>query len=175
MRTLLSLILAAAAVSAQQPPKPYTPTDTELRQIQAKTTELGTMLRAVESHPLYADAAIYHKAAEFILKIPGEFYTPAYVKDTLTALDSGIARAKELASGTASWTTRKGRVLRAYRSMIDGSIQPYGVIIPESYSGQPIRLDLWMHGMNRNLNEVSFIKGHEGTAPVPETQQYIQL
>src|SRR6476661_3002903 len=129
MRFLIGLLFAAA-VPAQQPPKPYTPTAVELRQIQAKTAELGAILSGVQSHPLYADAAIYHKAAEFILKIPGEFYTPAYVRDTLNALDTGIARAKELAAGTASWTTRKGRVLRAYRSTIDGSIQPYGMIIP---------------------------------------------
>ena len=174
MRFLLCLLIAAV-LPAQQPPKPYTPADAELRQIQAKTAELGAMLSAVRSHPLYADAAIYHKAAEFIVKIPGEFYTPAYVKDTLNALDTGIARAKELAAGTASWTTRKGRVLRAYESRIDGSIQPYGMIIPESYTGQPIRLDIWMHGTNRNLNEVAFIKQHEGTAPVTADQKYIQV
>src|ERR1051325_2799804 len=144
MRTLLCVFIGAAALTAQQPPKPHTPSDSELRQIQAKTAELGTMLKAVESHPLYADAAIYHKAAEFILRIPGEFYTAAYVKDTLNGLETGIARAKELAAGTSSWTTRKGRVLRAYRSKIDGSIQPYGLIIPESYNGQPFRLDIWM-------------------------------
>src|SRR5947207_13028823 len=110
MRILLSFVAAAAALTAQQRPKPYTPTDAELRQIQAKTAELATMLKAVESHPLYADAAIYHKAADFIVKIPSEFFTAAYVKDTLNALDTGIARARELAARTASWTTRKGRV-----------------------------------------------------------------
>jgi len=69
MRTLFCLLLAVAAAPAQQPPKPYNPSDAELRQIEAKTAELAAMLKAVEAHPLYADAAIYHKAAEFILKI----------------------------------------------------------------------------------------------------------
>ena len=168
-------MFTAAGLAAQQPPKVYTPTDAERQQIEAKTAELGDLLRKVESNPMYPDAAIYRKAAEFILKEPGEFATAAYVKDTLAALDTGIARAKELAAGTASWTKAKGRIVRAYRSKVDGSLQPYGLIIPESYAGQPIRLDVWLHGMNRNLNEVSFIKGHQGAAPVPADQQYIQL
>ena len=49
------------------------------------------------------------------------------------------------------------------------------MIIPESYTGQPFRLDIWMHGTNRNLNEVLFIKQHEGTAPVPADQKHIQV
>ena len=152
------------------PPKPYNPTDDERRQIEDEDAgawrDAAARSRATRS---IADAAIYRKAADFILKQPGEFANPGYVKDTLAALDTGIASAKELAGGTASWTTRKGRVLRAYRSRIDGSIQPYGLIIPESYAGQPFRLDIWMHGTNRNLNEVAFIKGHEGAAPVRPT------
>src|SRR5207302_3526243 len=115
------------------------------------------------------------KAGEFILKQPGEFATPAYVKDTLAVLEHGIARAKELAADSPSWTKAKGRLVRAYVSGVDGSVQPYGLIIPDSYSGQPFRLDIWMHGTNRNLNEVAFIKGHEGTAPAPAGQRYIQM
>src|SRR4051794_8404996 len=98
MRTLFCVVFSFAALSAQQPAGPYTPTAAELSQIQSKTAELAAMLEPLERHPLYADAAIYHKAAEFILKIPGEFYTPAYVKDTLNALDAGIARARDLAA-----------------------------------------------------------------------------
>ena len=74
------------------------PTADEIGQIQAKMAELGALLGKLERNPLYADVAIYRKAGEFILKLPEEFATPAYVKDTLTVLDHGIARAKELAA-----------------------------------------------------------------------------
>ncbi|HEY1339018.1 MAG TPA: prolyl oligopeptidase family serine peptidase, partial [Bryobacteraceae bacterium] len=133
------------------------------------------MLRKLESDPLYADAAVYHKAAGFILKHPEEFINARFVADTLAALDQGIARAKELAAGSPSWTKRKGRLIRAYTSKVDGSVQPYGLIVPESYDGRPIRLDVWLHGMNRNQNEVSFIQQHETAAPVSAGQSYIQL
>ena len=49
-------------------------------------------------------------------------------------------------------------MVRAYVSRVDGSVQPYGLTIPESYDGtKPVRLDIWQHGTNRTLNEVAFI------------------
>jgi len=169
-------MLWAMVMAAQQPqPQPYTPTAEEKGQIEARLAELSRLLKPLEHNPLYADAAIYRKAGEFILLHPEEFANAGYVKDTLAALDTGIARAKELAAGAPSWTNRKGRLVRAYISSVDGSVQPYGLIIPESYSGQPIRFDIWMHGTNRNLNEVAFIKQHETATPVPPEQSYIQM
>jgi pimeloyl-ACP methyl ester carboxylesterase len=176
MAILICVMLAAAALSAQaQQPQPYTPTAEEKGQIEARSAELDALLNKLELNALYADVAIYRKAGEFILRHPEEFANPGYVKDTLAILDKGIARAKELAAGSPSWTKSRGRLVRAYASSVDGSVQPYGLIVPESYSGQPIRLDIWMHGTNRNLNEVAFIKQHETAAPVPPEQSCIQL
>src|SRR5581483_1978965 len=50
MRPLFSLLFCAAIAAAQQAPKPYTPTADEIRQIEAKTSELAEFLRKVESH-----------------------------------------------------------------------------------------------------------------------------
>lgn len=176
MRTWLCLIATSALLAAQvQQPQPrYYLTDEEKHQIEAKSAELGASLHKLEGNPLYPDVAVYQKAGEFILAHPEEFVKASFVKDTLDVLDKGLARAKELAAGSPAWTKSKGRLVRAYRSTIDGSVQPYGLIIPESYSGQPIRLDIWMHGTNRALNEVAFITQHETAEPVP-AQAYIQL
>ena len=95
-------------------------------------------------------------------------WRPSVLPQETQSAARGKSHGDGFAAGTASWTTRKGRVLRAYRSTIDGSIQPYGMIIPESYTGQPFRLDIWMHGTNRNLNEVLFIKQHELIAYIKE-------
>src|SRR5438445_58356 len=129
MRTLFCLIASVASLAAQPQTRPprYTPTDDDKRQVAAKVSELGALLVKLERNPLYADVAIYRKAGEFILKHPEEFDTAAFVKDTLTVLDHGIARAKELAAGSPSWTKSKGRVIRAYTSTVDGSVQPYGL------------------------------------------------
>jgi hypothetical protein len=138
----------------QQPSARYYPTEHERHQIYARLAELSGEARKLAGDPLYPDVAIYLKAGEFIISHPEEFVKPSYVKDTLDVLDRGLARAKELAVRSPSWAKNKGRVLRAYRSTVDGSLQPYGLIIPDLYSGQPIRLDVWLHGTNRGLNEV---------------------
>ena len=52
-----------------------------------------------------------------------------------------------------SWESRKGRIVRGYRSKVDGSVQPYGLIIPESYDGsKPVRLDVVLHGRGDAAN-----------------------
>ncbi|MCA9156003.1 MAG: prolyl oligopeptidase family serine peptidase, partial [Planctomycetales bacterium] len=53
-----------------------------------------------------------------------------------------------------------GLVVRGYVSRIDGSVQPYGLVIPASYrtdSADPFRLDLWFHGRGETLSEVNFL------------------
>jgi hypothetical protein len=45
-------------------------------------------------------------------------------------------------------------------SKIDGSVQPYGLIVPESYQAKSPyrhRLDLWWHGRGETLSELNFI------------------
>jgi pimeloyl-ACP methyl ester carboxylesterase/chaperonin cofactor prefoldin len=176
MRIWISILTTAALLAqVQQPQARYYPTEQEKRQIYAKLAELSAATGKLEKSPLYADVAIYQKAGEFIISHPEEFVKPSFIKDTVDVLDKGIARAKEVDAGSPSWTQRKGRLVRAYRSTIDGSIQPYGLIVPDSYTGQPIRLDVWMHGTNRALNEIAFLTQHETSEPVPDTQNYIQL
>jgi pimeloyl-ACP methyl ester carboxylesterase len=176
IRISLCALGASALLAQVQSPMPrYYPSNQEKQQIYAKLAELTAGSVKLEGNPLYADVAIYQKAGDFIVSHPEEFIKASYVRDTLNVLDNGIARAKELAAGSPSWIKSKGRLVRAYRSTIDGSIQPYGLIIPESYSGRPIRLDIWMHGTDRALDEVEFIRQHESSNPVPEGQSYIQL
>src|SRR5262249_7213098 len=68
-----------------------------------------------------------------------------------------------------------GRTVRAYRSRVDRSLQPYTVIVPETYHGQPMRLDLVLHGRNARLNEVSFIADAEWGRPVNPLGDRIEL
>jgi pimeloyl-ACP methyl ester carboxylesterase len=53
-------------------------------------------------------------------------------------------------------------VIGGYRSKIDGSYQPYGLVIPAGMSPsdkRPRRLDLWFHGRGEKLSEVAFLSG----------------
>ncbi len=173
-----TILLACTALAFGAPDGPYRPTADEKRQIQSKMTELAASLKALPGadDALFADVAVYRKAAEWIVRYPEEFFSKAYFTNTLAALDTGIARAKELSAGKPSWPTRKGRLTRAYRSRVDGSIQPYGVIVPDSYDGgKPVRLDVILHGRGATLNEVSFIAAHDAAKPIPPEQNYIQV
>jgi hypothetical protein len=159
--------------ASRKPAPPYQPTDAEKQQIRAKADELAAVLKQLAAKKndaaLLADVEVYHKAADWILRYADEeFFAKRYVGDTLAALDRGLARAKDLSANKPSWPAQKGRLVRAYRSRVDGSVQPYGLIIPDSYDGKkPVRLDLVLHGRGGTLNEVSFIASHDAKPVAP--------
>ena len=151
------------------------PTAAEREQINAKLVQLTRAIEEMRAKHVdearIADVEIYQKAAAWALRFEEEFFKPEYVPNTLKELDEGLARA---ADATFSWESRKGRLVRAYRSRVDGSVQPYALLIPESYDGKKaVRLDVVLHGRGAELTEVSFIAAHEGDKPV--TQDYITL
>ena len=133
------VLILAAAVAVTRAAE--VPSEAQKREIDAKTAELGKRIQALEGKHadpgLIADVEVYRKAAQWIVRF-NEFYTKAHIANTLTVLDSGLARAAELEAAKPEWPSRNGRVVRAYRSRIDGSVQPYALVIPDSYRGQPV-------------------------------------
>jgi len=111
---------------------------------------------------LLPDVQIYHNAVYYAVKY-NEFYAPGEVAVAKKLLQQGFERAKELREGKASWKTATGLVVRGYQSRIDGSVQPYGLVVPASYKpgSGPHRLDLWWHGRGEKLSELSFIQGRQ--------------
>ena len=173
--SVASLLLVLAIQGAEAPS--YRPTEDELGKIRAKTAELGTAIQrlvAERADPdLLLDVQIYHKAATWILRYTEEeFYTKRYVDDTLTVLDHGLARAKELTARRTSWPTSKGQFVRAYRSQIDDSVQPYALTVSANYDGRkPVRLDVVLHGRAMKQNEVNFIARRDMVQPpAPEPE-----
>ncbi len=108
---------------------------------------------------LLPDIEIFHKAVHDALKYQ-EFFQAKEMVDATTLLMAGQQRAAQLATGQAPWTTATGLVVRGYLSKIDGSVQPYGLVVPGSYSDKGptrYRLDVWFHGRNETLSEVNFL------------------
>lgn len=114
--------------------------------------------RDAKTTELLPDVQIFFRAVHDALKYQ-EFFAPQEVGKAKQLLKEGRARAAWLAAGEAPWASQTGLVVRGYVSRIDGSVQPYGLVIPESYSGQGprARLDLWFHGRGENLSEVNFL------------------
>ncbi len=112
---------------------------------------------------LLPDVLIYPRAVRSALA-HNEFFKPAEIARAKHLLEVGKQRADQLLGGSSPWTTQTGLVVRGYVSKIDGSIQPYGLVVPPTYTTiSPIRyrLDVWFHGRGEELSEVNFIDERE--------------
>jgi hypothetical protein len=146
---------------------PYRPTDEEKQRIQAKIDQLDRMIRELRStradDGLLADVEIYAEAARWKMAYPEEFFRQESVADTLSVLDKGLERAAQLKKGKSSWTSQKGRVVRGFRSSLDGSVQPLRVTVPDEYDGvRAFPLDVAQHGRFTRLYEVETLNSWEG-------------
>ena len=108
---------------------------------------------------LLPDVMIFHKAVDWALRYD-EFFNVKQVATAKHLLELGNQRLSELKAGKPSWISATGLVPRGYISKIDGSVQPYGMVIPDDWKPSektPRRLDFWCHGRGENLSELSFL------------------
>jgi dienelactone hydrolase len=178
----LFALLVAGVLSAQSyaPPPVQMPDEETLKKIAAKTDELKAAVKQLRDggydESLAADVVIFLKAATWIVKHK-EWYHKDYPQWTLDALETGLERARQLRQRQAPWITQTGRMVRGYLSALDGSVQPYGLVIPKTF-GQDIskkwRLDVVLHGRDASLTEVKFIHQH-AAAQAADSQEFIQL
>jgi len=125
--------------------------------------ELNRRIELVRRSPLAAhlpDVKIYYKAVHDALEYQ-EFFAANEIDFADKALATGIERADQLLAGQAPWTKATGLVVRGYISKIDGSVQPYGLVVPASYQSDGAakhRCDLWFHGRGETLSELNFIR-----------------
>lgn len=130
-----------------------------------------------ERERLNADIGIFSAGVEHALSFDTGF-SPADIR----LIERAVVRNTERAvSATSPWTTTHGKVIRGFVSAIDGSPQPYGVIIPKSYDGtKPMRLDVVLHGSSKpvGMSELKFIsrfdEGDEEKGNAPDVD-YIEL
>jgi dienelactone hydrolase len=109
---------------------------------------------------LVPDVQIYFNALDYAFRYNEFLNGPKDVPDARKLLQQGLERAAELKSGKASWTSSAGLIVRGYVSKIDGSVQPYGLVVPSTYPSsfeRPHRLDAWLHGRGENLTELRFL------------------
>lgn len=126
----------------------------------ALRTAIDAAAKAQAKNPrladLLPDVEIYHKAVDWALRY-NEVHKLPEVKAAQELLAEGRQRAEQLKNGQTPWTTQTGLVVRGYRSKIDGSVQPYGMVVPASYHGSAVRLDVWCHGRGETLSELAFM------------------
>ncbi len=129
---------------------------------------------------LVADIEIFVKGAQWALDYETDG-KPVSIALPVAALSQFNGRLKSLAAGESPWISRRGRVLRGYVSSVDGSVQPYGLIIPDGYDrAKPMRLDVVLHGSTKpqGSSELRFMEPFYESEKVPAKpidQPYIEL
>jgi pimeloyl-ACP methyl ester carboxylesterase len=153
------------------PPKPKDPVSaTDKVELQKGVDELGAEIESLRATlkgkpdllALLPDVQILHNAVRYALTYDEVFDAKKEVPYARKQLQLGVERAKALKAGSAPWTVQTGLVVRGYLSKIDGSVQPYGLVVPKSYEPDgknKHRLDVWCHGRGETLSEINFIQG----------------
>ena len=137
----LAIALADAAESSRRapvqavavPPEIRTELEKGVSAFGTQIDELGTALKGKPTlRVLMPDVEIFHKAVQWPL-LYSEFYRSNEFAIARTLLKQGMERAQALREGRAPWLTATGLVVRGYVSRIDGSVQPYGLVVPASF------------------------------------------
>lgn len=185
---LAAVVLASGAgwLLAQDfaQPKVEEPEPAKIKEITELGGRLAKRLRVLQQQkvgdPYLAEVEVYYKAAEWITR-HNEFFQKEAGDWTVEALERGLVRAGQLAQGESPWLSITGTsVVRAYRSRIDGSVQPYAVTFPADYGKDPNknkkwRIDVVLHGRDASLHEVKFLHQFSGQQPAPAEQTWVQL
>ncbi len=127
-----------------------------------------------------ADAELFLKGVVWALR-----YEPSLQSADLSMVKRALLRGKQrieaLEAGSLLWERKKGRLVRGYTSKVDGSVQPYGLVIPQNYEkDKPTRLDVVLHGSTHptGMSELQFLtpfdEGDEGGQEVKD-RSYIEL
>ena len=104
-----------------------------------------------------SDVEIFTKAVDLAL-LHREFYFEKDFAKADWALDQANQRLDDLENGKKPWERATGLVVQGYHSAIDGSAQPYGLVIPQDHDfSKPCPLYVWLHGRGDKSTDLHFL------------------
>ena len=176
----VSFSTLSPAVHAQKSGMPggYPPDKEARGKIEAKIAELNDAIeglrKATTSDAQVRDAEVFARAAKIMLR-NNDFHFADSASWTLDMLELGLKRSSAIAAKKAIYDRPGMRSVRAYRSRIDGSLQPYIASIPTDFGKDKKiwRLDVVLHGRNDLLTETAWLRGNSDRAAGKEP--YLQL
>jgi pimeloyl-ACP methyl ester carboxylesterase len=178
MKPLLPLLLAPTLLFAQATPTsnrqvPPPGIDIPADDVRDMNADLQKLAREIEqlrgkliegksaNAGLLPDVEVFHKSALYAVQYD-EIFKPQEIATARAQIKLGFDRAKELREGKPSWASATGPLILGYTSRVDGSVQPYGLIVPDDWKPgdkTPRPLYLWFHGRGDTLTELNFIAG----------------
>ncbi len=164
LSTLLVFGQATPTIKQAPPPGILIP-ESDRAELQSSLDSLGREIDSLRRIPaasaLLPDIEIFHKAVRYALQYE-EFFRTNEIASAKIQLALASERVAQLRSGNPLWTKATGPVVRGYQSVIDRSVQPYGLIVPGDWKPEVRNLRplyLWFHGRGDTLSEVAFISG----------------
>ncbi|HUR59348.1 MAG TPA: hypothetical protein VM029_16655 [Opitutaceae bacterium] len=174
-------LIAAAAALAQTPVPPkripvpgLTLTDADRSEL---TTGAAALRRDIDGLArdlagdakllaLLPDVEIFHKAVDWALRYD-EIMAPKEIAFARHLLEEGRGRVAQLRAKQAPWLTATGLIVRGYRSKLDGSVQPYGLVVPDAPAASDAgrRMMVWLLGRGEKRTELAFLAEREAGPP----------
>ncbi|MBC7366758.1 MAG: hypothetical protein H7343_08080, partial [Undibacterium sp.] len=152
-------------------------TDTDRAELTAGAaalrTEIDTLARDLASSDradarllaLLPDVEIFHKAVAWSLA-DDTFYSAKEIAFARHLLATGRERAAQLRAKKSPWLEARGLILRGHRSKLDGSVQPYGLVVPADLDlTKPTPALVWLLGRGEKRTELAFLAERETTPP----------
>ncbi len=179
---LLAALLLAPLAPAQSPPpaakrlppagiaiteKDRAELTTGAAALRAEIDALSRAITADNERALaqLADVEIFHKAVDWALRYD-EFFAPKEIAFARHLLVEGHERVQHFSAAEKPWLISTGLIVRGYRSKLDGSVQPYGLVVPKNWKrDQPGRLQVWLLGRGEKRTELAFLAEREAHAP----------
>lgn len=173
----LALCAVSGPVFAQNPPAHIPPAGIEVSAADRDELSKGAASLRQEINALglaiannsqltahLPDVEIFHKAVDWALRY-NEFFSPKEVAFAKHLLEEGHERVVQMRLGKMPWLDAAGLVVRGYRSKIDGSIQPFGLVVPEGAKTANNRAMVWLLGRGEKRTELAFLAEREGGLP----------
>ncbi len=157
---------ADAAVAVIPPAGPLTEVERKafLAELQPLRRRLDSLEHALNVTPdRWADAHVFVKGVLWALD-----FGPITDLKNRELVRKGLLRARirieALEAGRQPWVDKRGTSVRGFISAVDGSVQPYGLVVPTGYDpARPSRLDVVLHGSRgaTGVGELQFISTYD--------------
>jgi len=135
-------------------------TPEQRQRIETKIATLDRAIADLDGHPLLVDVTVIRRAIWSALEYR-EFFSEKELALVDKAYDVAMSRIDSMRSADIQrWSYLPGLNVSGFISKIDGTPQPYGLVIPDSYrpdGDRKYRLDLWFHGRGELTSELKFI------------------
>jgi hypothetical protein len=151
----------AQSVRPIPPPGIAIPAESRMA-LESSLKELETKIEALRASkdPLInkylPDVEIFQRAVSIALTEDG-FFDTADIDRAQAVLKEGLARADALAFRNPVWRQTRSATVRGFRSKLDGTVQPYGVVMNEFPYDGANRADVWCRGRSEKGLELQFL------------------